>query len=193
MCIRDSGQSRPLATEWKCQRGLTMEEKAAEYMRYFAFYNWQYRLCCPTTHGNIDSWQRCEDVVLSDDHLNALADDEWFVGRGDIKPGLHSLVDVSAVDWQHWETYPSSMLLPRKLNTTIPAFGGKKRARDPEDERLFFIRSPVCINFAGWSYLAGRYYTGKDVLEAWRQLPLVKWGKSNSGPAGLKKRTERGW
>ena len=65
-----------------------------------------------------------------------------------------------------------------------PAIGGgssSSRSRDAEEERLYYVRSPVALNFAGFVYLLGKQFTGRSVIYAWEKMPLLKWGKYNRG------------
>ena len=105
----------------------------------------------------------CEDLKLEDDMLNNFVDDEWFV----VRRHLTGLQEDNTVDWEQWDIFPNSMLVPRVLRK--PAIGGRSsssRSCDEWNKRLFYVRSPVALNFPGFVYLIGKNLSGKEVLKA---------------------------
>ena len=44
-----------------------------------------------------------------------------------------------------------------------------------------YVREPVGLNFPGFVYILGKEYSGREVLQAWKLTPLLKWGKENRG------------
>ena len=90
--------------------------------------------------------------------------------------------DSKDVDWDQWKSYKDSMLLPRL----------ERRRGRPGYERIY-IREPTTINFPGFVWLLGQEYTGKEILEAWDLMPVVRGNITNgSRRPGTAENTSRG-
>ena len=134
---------------------------AKEFIRYFAFYNCEYRLASPNSHPITDFWHKGEDINVDNAMLDNYKYDEWFVGKYDISG--ERMGDSKEVDWQRWDS--NSMLLPRHE---------RKRGRP-----RYFIRQPTTITLPGFVWLLGQQYTGKEILAAWNLMPVVRGNITN--------------
>ena len=168
--------------------------KGPEFNRYLRYYRWQYRLCSPVSHPDIDVWQRSGEVEWDRDVLDQYSDISWQIQPGSLDVELQSRSDLhDNVAWEVWKTCPTSMLLP--CTRELPAVGGggelpSEAGFEPGGSEKtygpFYIRTPVVVNFPSFVWLAGREYNGEDELEAWKFLPVVTPGNETGAQANTK-------
>ena len=185
--------SQPLATG---TGGQPLAAKGKEFTKYFAFYDWQVRLCvpvCPKWASVDDYWSLQTDKLswiyeFEEGALDDFLGDEWWISKLDWH--WTGMWDSIVVDWDEWARTPSSMLHPKKhervTRSRSPAVGGRRCSE--RQERHYFVRRPWVVNFPAFVGLLGKEFTGTEIIEAWEKMPLVKPGRANRGNQnGLKR------
>ena len=155
----------PLATSREALGvGMPIDDSLVrEFLRYFAYYNWEYRLCAPNFHKSIDRWHKSEDISETGGVYNKFKGDDWCMC---IRGEESAFGDAKEVDWGRWKGSKNSMLLPR--------FGKPK-------QELLFVREPTCVNFPAFVHLLGKEYSGAEILKAWELMPVIKRKRPNGG------------
>ena len=154
---------QPLATSKEAlAAGYRMDEAMVkEFLRYFAYYNWQYRLCSPNFYHSLDRWRRSEANGNENEIVDKFLGGEWFIDLEDIQQSAFG--DPGEIDWELWKKHNNSMLLPRW-----------EKLKYRPDHTLLFVREPTCVNFPGFVHLLGKEYSGAEIIRAWRMLPVIK-------------------
>ena len=161
------GNSQPLAIQ---------DTRGLKFSRYFVFYNWQYRSLTPVSVAEVDEWFDSDIVDCKREDVRYFHSKEWQI---DEKAFRYTWMEhKDKVDWDRWYKSPSSMVVPGIL----PAVGGLlQNSWTQEERRRWYLRKPTVINFPAFVWMMGGQYTGKDIIDAWKQLPIINEGKANRG------------
>ena len=138
-------------------------EMSTEYKRYCAFYNQELRVASPICPESIDKWFRGDHIGENKFTYTKFDMPDYYVPPTHIKRS--AMGDSGDVDWNSWNY--NSMCLPAKN-------------KGPHEKREnYFWREVLCISFPAFAWLMGQAYTGREVIEAWKLLPMVKGTRPN--------------
>ena len=117
----------------------------------------------------IDTWIISPAKDISVAVVNLFTSDQYQINPDDLRHS--SIMHQGNVDWARWYKQPSSLLVPYKSASAV-------------GELKYFVRCVTTTTFPALCYLLGQDFIATEIEDAWKKLPVVKYGKKNRGSHG---------